>query len=49
MKQFLKDGLRQGELLGIKLNGRPVCTEMWPGDTADNGSLVLVIDRLRKR
>ena len=48
MKQFLKDGLRV-ELLGFKLNGRPVYTEMWPGDTTDNGSLVLVIDRLRKR
>jgi len=28
-------------------NGRPVCTEMWPGNTA--GSLVPVVDRLRKR
>ena len=30
-------------------DGRPVCTEMWPGDTADVGSLVPVVDRLRKR
>ena len=30
-------------------DGRPVCTEMWPGNTADVGSLVPVIDRLRKR
>ena len=30
-------------------DGRPVCTEMWPGNTADVGSLVLVVDRLRKR
>ena len=30
-------------------NGRPVCTEMWPGNTADTGSLVPVVDRLRKR
>jgi hypothetical protein len=28
-------------------NGRPVCTEMWPGNTADTGSLVPVVDRLR--
>jgi hypothetical protein len=30
-------------------DGRPVCTEMWPGNTADVGSLVPVVDRLRKR
>ena len=30
-------------------DGRPVCTEMWPGNTADTGSLVPVVDRLRKR
>jgi len=30
-------------------DGRPVCTEMWPGNTADVGSLIPVIDRLRKR
>ncbi len=30
-------------------DGRPVCTEMWPGNTADTGSLIPVIDRLRKR
>src|ERR1700693_3484857 len=28
---------------------RPVCTEMWPGNTADTGSLVPVVDRLRQR
>ena len=27
-------------------NGRPVCTEMWPGNT-DTGSLVPVVDQLR--
>ena len=27
-------------------DGRPVCTEMWPGNTADTGSLVPVVDRL---
>ena len=30
-------------------DGRPVCTEMWPGNTADMGSLIPVVDRLRKR
>src|SRR5690349_23998931 len=29
--------------------GRPVCSEMWPGNTADVGVLVPVIDRLRSR
>ena len=30
-------------------DGRPVCTEMWPGNTADVGSLVPAVDRSRKR
>jgi hypothetical protein len=30
-------------------DGRPVCSEMWPGNTADVTSLVPVIDRLRQR
>ena len=30
-------------------DGRPVCSEMWPGNTADVTALVPVIDRLRKR
>jgi transposase len=30
-------------------DGRPVCTEMWPGNTADVSSLIPVADRLRKR
>ena len=30
-------------------DGRPVCTEMWPGNTADVGSLIPAVDRLRKR
>ncbi len=29
--------------------GRPVCSEMWPGNTADVTTLVPVIDRLRGR
>lgn len=30
-------------------DGRPVCSEMWPGNIADVTSLVPVIDRLRQR
>jgi transposase len=29
--------------------GRPVCSEMWPGNTADVTSLVPVVDRLTRR
>jgi transposase len=29
--------------------GRPICTEMWPGNTADVRVLVPVVDRLRHR
>jgi hypothetical protein len=30
-------------------NGRPICTEMWPGATADVTTLLPVVDRLRQR
>jgi hypothetical protein len=30
-------------------DGRPVCSEMWPGNTADVTGLIPVIDRLRRR
>ena len=33
----------------VDADGRPVCTEMWPGNTADVGVLVPVVDRLRTR
>src|SRR3954471_9435456 len=33
----------------IDADGRPVCSEMWPGNTADVSVLVPVIDRLRRR
>ena len=33
----------------VDADGRPVCTEMWPGNTADVGVLVPVVDRLRAR
>ena len=28
-------------------DGRPVCSEMWPGNTADATTLIPAIDRLR--
>ena len=30
-------------------DGRPVCSEIWPGNTADVTTLIPVIDRLRRR
>jgi hypothetical protein len=33
----------------IDADGRPVCSEMWPGNTADVSVLMPVIDRLRGR
>jgi hypothetical protein len=33
----------------IDTEGRPICSEMWPGNTADVSGLVPVIDRLRSR
>jgi transposase len=30
-------------------DGRPVCSEMWPGNTADVSTLIPVIERLRRR
>jgi hypothetical protein len=41
----------QQMILGIVIDaeGRPVCSEMWPGNTADVSVLVPVMDRLRHR
>src|SRR5262245_47715749 len=38
-------------ILAVLLDGegRPVCSEMWPGNTADVTTLIPVIDRLRHR
>jgi transposase len=30
-------------------DGRPVCTQMWPGNTTDVSSLIPAIDRLQRR
>jgi hypothetical protein len=38
-------------ILGVLIDGdgRPVCSEMWPGNVADVTGLIPVIDRLRRR
>ena len=38
-------------ILGLVVDGQgwPICTEMWPGNTADVATLLNVIDRLRER
>ena len=38
-------------ILGLVVDGegRPICTEMWPGNTADVTTLLPVVDRLRDR
>ena len=38
-------------IVGVVLDqqGRPVCSELWPGNTADVTTLIPVIDRLRSR
>ena len=38
-------------IVGVVIDaaGRPVCSELWPGNTADVSVLVPVIDRLRRR
>jgi Transposase DDE domain len=35
--------------IGMDQQGRPVCSEMWPGNTADVTTLLAVVDRLRQR
>ena len=35
--------------VAIDTEGRPICSEMWPGNTADVSVLLPVIDRLRHR
>ena len=38
-------------VLGVVIdeNGRPICSEMWPGNTADVTTLISVVTRLRER
>ena len=42
LKQMIVGAVIDGE-------GRPICCELWPGNTADVKTLVPVVDRLRKR
>jgi transposase len=30
-------------------NGNPVCSELWPGNTAEVNGLVLIVERLKSR
>jgi hypothetical protein len=50
LEQGSSSGPRQ-MILAVLLDGdgRPVCSEMWPGNTADVTTLIPVIDRLRGR
>ena len=38
-------------IVGVVLDGqgRPICCELWPGNTADVSTLIPVVDRLRQR
>ena len=38
-------------ILGVVIDGQgwPICTEMWPGNTADASTLLKVVDWLRLR
>ncbi|MCX5873407.1 MAG: hypothetical protein NTY51_09280, partial [Deltaproteobacteria bacterium] len=42
LKQMVVGAVIDGE-------GRPICCELWPGNTADVKSLIPVVDRLRSR
>jgi hypothetical protein len=48
-KDFRPD--RRQMILGLVMDGAgwPVCTEMWPGNTADVKVLLPIVDRLRER
>lgn len=48
-KDFRPDLAQMVVALVIDAQGRPICTEMVPGNTADVGILVPLIDRLRSR
>jgi len=36
-------------VVGMDVEGRPICCEMWPGNTADVTTLVPVVKRMRQR
>ena len=35
--------------MAVDVEGRPICCEMWPGNTADVTSLVPIVKRKRQR
>ena len=35
--------------MALDIEGRPICCEMWPGNTADVKTLLLVVKRMRER
>src|SRR5512133_3993943 len=48
-KEHRPDLLQMIVAVVIDADGRPICSEMWPGNTADVSALIPVIDRLRTR
>ena len=48
-KEHRPDLLQMIVAVVIDADGRPICSEMWPGNTADVTVLIPVIDRLRTR
>jgi Transposase DDE domain len=48
-KEHRPDLLQMIVAVVIDADGRPICSEMWPGNTADVSVLIPVIDRLRTR
>jgi transposase len=48
-KEHRPDRMQMIVAVVIDAEGRPICSEMWPGNTADVTVLVPVIDRLRSR
>ena len=35
--------------MAVDVEGRPICCEMWPGNTADVTTLLPVVKRMRER
>ncbi len=48
-KDYRPDLMQMIVAVVIDADGRPICSEMWPGNTADVTVLIPVIDRLRSR
>ena len=35
--------------MAVDVEGRPICCEMWPGNTADVRTLLPIVERMRER